>query len=86
MTFVVVQIMSNGIFKSPVHRVAANSDERISVAMLYLLDPEKTLEPAEGLVGGERGRLYRSMKGKDFANAFFEQYTKGVYTLEWAQV
>ncbi|XP_020244324.1 probable 2-oxoglutarate-dependent dioxygenase At5g05600 [Asparagus officinalis] len=82
-----IQIMSNGIFKSPVHRVTANSEkDRISVAMFYSLEPEKTLEAAEGVVDETRPCLYKKMRVKDFLNIFFEKYTQGVSTIEWARI
>ena len=38
------QIMSNGIFKSPVHRVVTNSErERISLAVFSSPDSDKRL-------------------------------------------
>uniref|UniRef100_A0A8R7Q976 Isopenicillin N synthase-like Fe(2+) 2OG dioxygenase domain-containing protein n=1 Tax=Triticum urartu TaxID=4572 RepID=A0A8R7Q976_TRIUA len=41
---VTMEIMTNGIFKGPVHRVVTNSEkERISVAVFYVLDPENAI-------------------------------------------
>jgi len=80
------QIMSNGIFKSPVHRVVANSKERISLAMFYALEPEKMLEPAEGLVDEMRPSLYRKMKTRDFLTSFFEKFSQGETTIKWLRV
>ncbi|XVE98427.1 hypothetical protein REPUB_Repub03eG0105500 [Reevesia pubescens] len=43
-TFECMQIMSNGIFKSPMHRVVTNSEKlRISVALFDEPEPEKRL-------------------------------------------
>ncbi|PPD67543.1 hypothetical protein GOBAR_DD35581 [Gossypium barbadense] len=54
-----MQIMSNGIFKSPVHRVVTNTDKlRISVAMFNEVEPEKEIGPVEGLIDENRPRLY----------------------------
>ncbi|KAG8495676.1 hypothetical protein CXB51_013576 [Gossypium anomalum] len=48
-------IMSNGIFKSPVHRVVTNTDKlRISVAMFNEVEPEKEIGPVEGLIDENR--------------------------------
>ncbi|TYH68832.1 hypothetical protein ES332_D05G015800v1, partial [Gossypium tomentosum] len=50
-----MQIMSNGIFKSPVHRVVTNTDKlRISVAMFNEVEPEKEIGPVEGLIDENR--------------------------------
>nr|AIA59798.1 leucoanthocyanidin dioxygenase [Lycoris radiata] len=81
-----MEIMSNGIFKSPVHRVVANSKERISIAMFYSLEPEKILEPSEHLVSESRPSLYNKMTVKDFLIAFFEKFSHGVCTIEWLKV
>lgn len=81
-----MEIMSNGIFKSPVHRVVANSKERLSLAMFYALDPEKMLEPAESLVDDRRPCMYRKMKTKDFLEAFFKKFVEGEITIEWLRV
>jgi len=43
--------MSNGIFKSPVHRAVTNAGkERISLAMFHGLDPKEEIEPATALL------------------------------------
>lgn len=81
-----MEVMSNGSFKSPVHRAVANSKERISVAMFFSLDPEKILEPAEGLVDKMRPSLYWRMTVKDFLKAFFEKFTQGETTICWLRV
>ncbi|KAH1067786.1 hypothetical protein J1N35_032773 [Gossypium stocksii] len=58
-----MQIMSNGIFKSPVHGVVTNTDKlRISVAMFNEVEPEKEIGPVEGLIDENRPRLYRNVK------------------------
>ncbi|CAN6214882.1 unnamed protein product, partial [Urochloa humidicola] len=46
-----MEIMSNGIFKSPVHRAVTNAGkERISLAMFHGLDAEREIEPAPALL------------------------------------
>uniref|UniRef100_A0A8R7R0D1 Isopenicillin N synthase-like Fe(2+) 2OG dioxygenase domain-containing protein n=1 Tax=Triticum urartu TaxID=4572 RepID=A0A8R7R0D1_TRIUA len=43
---VTMEIMTNGVFKGPIHRVVTNSEkDRISVALFYGLDPEKEFGP-----------------------------------------
>lgn len=42
----VTEIMSNGLFRSPVHRAVTNAEsDRVSLAMFYTLDTEKEIEP-----------------------------------------
>ncbi|KAK1603905.1 hypothetical protein QYE76_027578 [Lolium multiflorum] len=72
------QIMSNGIFKSPVHRVLTNAKkERISVALDYSVDPEREIEPSAQLVNEERPALYRKVKVKDYTAALYDHFSKG---------
>lgn len=43
--------MSNGIFRSPVHRVVINkAKERLTVAMFCVPDSEKEIKPVDKLV------------------------------------
>uniref|UniRef100_I1Q002 Fe2OG dioxygenase domain-containing protein n=1 Tax=Oryza glaberrima TaxID=4538 RepID=I1Q002_ORYGL len=74
-----MEIMSNGLLKSPVHRVVTNAErERVSVVMFYALDPEKELEPAPELVDDEkRPRQYAKMKIKDYLSGFYETFARG---------
>lgn len=81
-----MQIMSNGIFKSPVHRVVAASEERISLAMFYLPEKEKDLEPAPSLVEEMRPRLYRKVNVENFGKAYFQTASLGKNTLDWLKV
>jgi isopenicillin N synthase-like dioxygenase len=58
-----MQIMSNGIFKSPVHDVVTNSERlRISAALFNETDPEKEIGHVDCLVDERRPRLYRNVK------------------------
>ncbi|MBA0622149.1 hypothetical protein Godav_007716, partial [Gossypium davidsonii] len=76
-----MQIMSNGIFKSPVHRVVTNTDKlRISVAMFNEVEPEKEIRPVEGLIDENRPRLYRNVK--IYASFNYECFQKGKVSLE----
>lgn len=68
-----MEIMSNGMFKSPVHRVVANSErERISVAMFYTPESKKEIGPEGGLISDDRPKLYKEVK--DYAHLHWEYY------------
>ena len=68
--------MSNGIFKSPVHRVVTNSKrERFSLAMLCSPDTGKVVEPVEGLIDDKRPRLYN--KVKNYVDTYIQYYQQG---------
>ncbi|RLN13080.1 codeine O-demethylase-like [Panicum miliaceum] len=66
-----LEIMSNGIFGGPVHRVVTNSEkERMSLAMFYSADLEKEIEPmAELLDEEQQPARYRKIKCRDFVAA-----------------
>ena len=88
MLFVVyefMQIMSNGIFKSPLHRVLTNTDKlRISVATFNEPEPDKEIGPVEQLIDEKRPRLYRNVK--NFAAFNYECFQKGKVALEEAKI
>lgn len=73
-----MQIISNGIFKSPLHRVVTNTEkQRISIAMFYTPEGETEIGPADGLVSDTKPRLYKTMKSKDYLGIFFPRYLLG---------
>jgi len=70
--------MTNGIFKSPVHRVLANSKrERISVAMFYTPEPNKEIGPEQSLVNEEQPRYY--------ADTHWKYYQRGMRAIHVAK-
>ncbi|KAJ0984785.1 hypothetical protein J5N97_003141 [Dioscorea zingiberensis] len=82
-----MEIMSNGIFKSPVHRVVTNPDnERISVAMFCSNGLEKEIGPADDLVNEMRPRLYKRLKMKDYLEVFFQRFLQGKRAIDWAKL
>nr|XP_043622669.1 codeine O-demethylase-like [Erigeron canadensis] len=69
-----IEIMSNGIFKSPVHRVSVNSEkERMTLALFCMPQTETNIVvPVEELVTDETPRLYKDATYTlDF---YFENY------------
>ncbi|XP_059432913.1 jasmonate-induced oxygenase 2-like [Corylus avellana] len=79
------EIMSNGIFKSPVHRVVTNSErERISLAVFCIPEPENEIEPVDGLVNESSPRLYRKMK--NYAAIYFQYYQQGKRPIDAAKI
>ncbi|KAL2650244.1 hypothetical protein R1flu_018372 [Riccia fluitans] len=70
-----MEVMSNGKYKSVEHRAVVNGDrDRLSVATF--LDPGKDcrLSPAEGLIDEKHPRLYKEVLFSDFISAW---YSKG---------
>lgn len=77
--------MTNGIFKSPVHRVLSNlQTERISVAMFYNPATDKEIGPQDRLVNQENPRLFKDVK--DYATTYFEYYQRGMRALHTVQI
>ncbi|CAL5051368.1 unnamed protein product [Urochloa decumbens] len=82
-----MEIMNNGIFKSPVHRVVTNTEqERISVAMFYNVEGQKMLEPAAGLLDENRPARYRKIKASDFFVGLREHISKGKRFIETLKI
>jgi len=80
-----VEIMSNGIFKSPVHRVVTNSvKERNTLAVFCSPGPEKEIEPVEELIDETRPRLYK--KVKNYVDIYFQIYQQGKRPIEAVKI
>ncbi|KAK1611063.1 hypothetical protein QYE76_034736 [Lolium multiflorum] len=73
-----MEIMSNGIFKSPTHRVLTNAvKERFSVVIFNGVDEETMIEPAPGLLDEKRLAKYRKVKSNDYYASVFGQFRQG---------
>ncbi|KAJ1385866.1 Oxoglutarate/iron-dependent dioxygenase [Sesbania bispinosa] len=80
-----MQIMSNGIFKSPMHRVVTNTEKlRMSVAMFNEPEPENEIGPLEGLINETRPRLYRNVK--NYGDINYRCYQEGKIALETVKI
>lgn len=77
--------MSNGVFKSPVHRVVTDVErDRLSVAVFYTPEVGKEIGPELGLISEEAPRLFKNVK--DYADTHMEYYLKGMRALHTAQL
>ncbi|WVZ54014.1 hypothetical protein U9M48_004884 [Paspalum notatum var. saurae] len=82
-----MEVMSNGIFKSPVHRVVANCEkERTSLAMFYGLDAEKEIEPAADLLHDNQPARYKKVKIRDYMAGFYEHFARGTRVLDTMKI
>ncbi|KAM5548046.1 protein SRG1-like [Rosa sericea] len=78
-----VEILTNGLFKSPVHKVVINGEkERISLAVFCFPDSETEIKPFESLINESRPRSYKKMK--NYGDIFFEYYQQGRRPIEAA--
>ncbi|KAM7267393.1 hypothetical protein ACFE04_009559 [Oxalis oulophora] len=70
-----LEIMSNGIFKSPIHRVVTiPNTEKISVVGFVLPESEMEIKPVDELIDETRPRLYK--KVTNYFAAYLENYGK----------
>lgn len=71
-----LQVMSNGIFKSPMHRVVTNPEkQRITLAIFFAPDSTTEIGPLEELVDEQRPRLFKSVV--DYPRNTFESIQAG---------
>ncbi|CAM0913051.1 unnamed protein product [Alopecurus aequalis] len=83
----VMEILSNGFFKSPVHRVVTNAEkERLSLVMFYTMGPEREAEPVPELVDEKRPRRYRKIKTKDYIAQLFETFARGTLAIDTVKI
>lgn len=62
-----MEVMSNGIYKSVVHRAIVSSDtKRLSIASLHSLGLQKKIGPMQDLVGEDRPASYGEFSFGDF--------------------
>ncbi|XP_066376367.1 protein SRG1-like [Miscanthus floridulus] len=82
-----IEIMSNGIFKGPVHRVVTNAEkERLSVALFYSIDPEREIWPADKLIDENHPALYKKVKIKEYIAGLYEHVARGEMVIETAKI
>ena len=61
-SFVILQMSSNGVFKSPMHKAVTNSErEMISLTSIYIPELHKDTAPLEGLISESTPRLYKTI-------------------------
>lgn len=79
------QILSNGIYKSPLHRVTTNAEKiRSSVAVFIEPAPEQEIGPVEEVVAEKRPKLYKTVKNYGAFN--YECFQKGIVALEAVKI
>ncbi|KAL5985653.1 hypothetical protein ACLOJK_027639 [Asimina triloba] len=84
-----MEVMSNGMFKSLVHRAVANSvEDRFSLVMFLVANAEKEIGPANGLIDEENGkpRLYKRFKAKEYLEFFYHTYKQRKRAIDWAKL
>ncbi|KAJ1411000.1 Oxoglutarate/iron-dependent dioxygenase [Sesbania bispinosa] len=75
--------LSNGIYKSCLHRVLVNKEmERKSLAFFVNLKEDKTVRPPENIFGKEQARSYPDFKYSEFCEFVTKHYRPDSQTLE----
>ncbi|KAK2392886.1 hypothetical protein P8452_29710 [Trifolium repens] len=81
-----LEIMSNGIFQSPIHRAVINAEkERLTVAIFCTPDSEKEIKPVDKLANESRPILYRPVKNY-VDDIYFQYYQKGERAIEASKI
>lgn len=82
-----VEIMSNGVFKSVMHRVIPNSEkQRISVGMFFTIENETSLEPAMELISDTTPKLFKTMTSAEYGEIYVRRISQGLNTIDGARV
>ncbi|KAL0441658.1 UNVERIFIED_CONTAM: putative 2-oxoglutarate-dependent dioxygenase ANS [Sesamum radiatum] len=80
-----MEIMSNGVFRSPVHRVLSNGErDRISIAVFYTPEVGKEIGPEEGLISAEAPRVFKMVK--DYADIHWGYYQRGMRSVHTVKI
>lgn len=83
----VLQIMTNGIYRSIEHRATVNSEkERISLATFYGPNMQAILAPAPSLVTPERPEQFRRISVADYFKGYFDQELSGKSYLDEVKI
>jgi isopenicillin N synthase-like dioxygenase len=85
--FAFEKIMSNGIFKSPVHRVMTNARKgRTSMVMFSGPDLDKVIGPADQLIDDRRPARYKRVKAKDYFAGLFQRFSRGARVIDTVRI
>ncbi|KAH9605216.1 hypothetical protein KSS87_002862 [Heliosperma pusillum] len=81
------EVMTNGIFKSVIHRVLTNSEkDRLSVAAFFTSEDKKEITPVSELINEQHPQLYRKLDSIEFRSIFFAALSQGRKTLDALKV
>uniref|UniRef100_A0A803LH20 Fe2OG dioxygenase domain-containing protein n=1 Tax=Chenopodium quinoa TaxID=63459 RepID=A0A803LH20_CHEQI len=80
------EAMTNGVFKSVVHKVSTNSvKDRMSVAMFFSPDDEE-IKPLSGLVSADQPQLYKNINMNEYMQKLNESFRLGSRAIDAFQV
>ncbi|XP_030504188.2 protopine O-dealkylase [Cannabis sativa] len=74
----VLEILTNGIYRSIEHRVTINStQERLSIATFHNLSIDSVIAPANTLITPKNPALYKTLSNKEYFKDFFSSELQG---------
>lgn len=82
-----MEILSNGFFKSLVHRVVTYAEkERLSLVLVYTLELETELQPVSELVDDKRPARYMKIKLNDYMEKYHDTYATGTLAIDSVKI
>ncbi|KAI9126632.1 hypothetical protein K1719_002228 [Acacia pycnantha] len=74
----ILEIISNGVYKSPVHRATVNTGkERISMVLFFVAKLDAEIGPAKSLISPENPPLYKTLEAEKYFNDYFSLKQQG---------
>ncbi|CAN4082136.1 unnamed protein product [Withania somnifera] len=65
-----MEILSNGVYRSIEHRAVNSNEERLSLATIYIFNSDSEMGPAQSLIGPNNPPLYRRINVKKYLQDF----------------
>ncbi|KAL5577117.1 hypothetical protein UlMin_018816 [Ulmus minor] len=83
----VMEIVSNGVYRSIEHRAAVNSSkERLSVATFYSSKLDSKLGPAQSIIGPQNPAIFRRVPIEKYFKEFFARKLSGKSYLDFMRI
>ncbi|XP_074284485.1 protein LATERAL BRANCHING OXIDOREDUCTASE 1-like [Silene latifolia] len=77
------EVMTNGVFKSALHRVVTNSvKDRVSVVAFCSPETEKEIEPVSDMISTNRPQMYNKFSIPEYRQIYFENFKAGRRTID----
>ncbi|KAH9604335.1 hypothetical protein KSS87_001607 [Heliosperma pusillum] len=77
------EVMTNGLFKSAIHRVVTNLDkDRLSLAAFCTPEDRYEIGPLSELITDDQPQMYKKFDIHEYRRVFFETYAQGLRPLD----
>ncbi|XP_074281180.1 protein SRG1-like [Silene latifolia] len=77
------EVMSNGMYKSVVHRVVTNAEKgRVSVAAFFIPEDGCEIGPISELVSKDHPQKYKKFEMSEFRRVYFETFAQGLRAVD----